>query len=50
MCCQGGRGLMSRYYEKDGKKYPSVTHIIGECTDKSQALTQWAANQVVEWI
>ena len=29
---------------------PSVTEIIGDCTDKSGALTQWAANQVVEWI
>lgn len=40
----------THFYEKDGKKYPSVTTIIGDCTDKSQALTQWAANQVVEWI
>lgn len=40
----------AHFYEKDGKKYPSVTTIIGECTDKSQALIQWAANMVVEWI
>lgn len=31
-------------------KTPSVTTIIGDCTDKSGALTQWAANQTVEWI
>ena len=29
---------------------PSVTKIIGDCTDKSRALTQWSANQVVAWI
>jgi len=29
---------------------PSVTEIIGDCTDKSGALTQWAANMTVEWI
>lgn len=37
-------------YKKDGLEYPSVTEIIGDCTDKSGALTQWAANMVVEWI
>jgi len=41
---------MSRYYDVDDKKYPSVTTIIGDCTDKSAPLTQWAANMVVEWI
>ena len=41
---------MSRYYPVDEYKYPSVTTIIGDCTDKSGALTQWAANMVVEWI
>ena len=29
---------------------PSVTEIIGDCTDKSGALTQWAANMVVEYL
>ena len=37
-------------YEIDGKKLPSVTEIIGDCTDKSGALTQWAANMVCEYI
>ena len=41
---------MTHYYDKDGKKYPSVTTIISDCTNKSGPLTQWAANQVVEWI
>ena len=29
---------------------PSVTEIIGDCTDKSGALTQWAANMCKEWV
>ena len=33
-----------------GFEYCSVTTIISDCTDKSGALTQWAANMVVEWI
>ena len=37
-------------YEHDGKQKPSVTTIIGDCTDKSSGLTPWAANCVVEWI
>jgi len=45
---------MSHKYKvtRDDIEYslPSVTTIIGDCTDKSGALTQWAANQVVEWI
>ena len=41
---------MSKHYMLNGKKYPSVTTIIGDCTDKSGALTQWAANMVVEWL
>ena len=41
---------MSRCYTRNGVKYRSVTTIIGDCTDSSGALTQWAANQTVEWI
>ena len=41
---------MSRHYKKNGKKYPSVTTIISDCTDSSGALTQWAANMCKEWI
>jgi len=37
-------------YPKGDFLYPSVTKIIGDCTDKSRALTQWSANQVVAWI
>jgi len=37
-------------YEKDGKKFPRCTNIISDCTNSSGALTQWAANMVVEWI
>ena len=39
---------MGRYYEKDGIKLPSVTTVISDCTDKSQALMQWASNCAVE--
>uniref|UniRef100_A0A6M3Y0C1 Putative PD-(D/E)XK nuclease superfamily protein n=1 Tax=viral metagenome TaxID=1070528 RepID=A0A6M3Y0C1_9ZZZZ len=38
------------YYDKDEWKYPSVTTVISDCTDKSAPLTQWAANMTVEWI
>ena len=38
------------HYKIDDKKLASVTTIIGDCSDKSGALTQWAANMVVEWI
>jgi len=41
---------MSRHYKIDGFELPSVTTIISDCSDKSGALTQWAANMVVEWI
>ena len=37
-------------YPKGEFLLPSVTKIIGDCTDKSRALTQWSANQVVTWI
>ena len=37
-------------YEVNGKKLPSVTTIISDCTDKSSALTYWAADCAVEWI
>lgn len=45
-----GKSVMSHIYKIGEKKLPSVTTIIGDCTDKSEALTQWAANMVVEWI
>ena len=38
------------HYKIDDKKLASVTTIISDCSDKSGALTQWAANMVVEWI
>ena len=41
---------MSSYELPDGRKLPSVTTIIADCTDKSHGLTQWAANAVVDWI
>ena len=44
---------MPRYpCPKSGKKdiYPSVTEIISDCTNSSGALTQWAANMVVEYL
>lgn len=37
-------------YSIDGRELASVTTIIGDCADKSGALTQWAANMTVEWI
>jgi len=39
-----------RHYKHKGKKLVSVTTVIDDCTNKSGALTQWAANMVVEWI
>lgn len=33
-----------------GIKWPSPSNIIPDVTDKSGALTQWAANMAVEWI
>jgi len=45
---------MPRYPRQDDPKgknvIPSVTEIIGDCTDKSGALTQWAANMCVVYI
>ncbi len=45
---------MSRHYKRkidgDEYKFPSCTTIISDCTDSSGALTQWAANQVVEYM
>ena len=41
---------MSSYELPDGRKLPSVTTIIADCTDKSHGLTQWAANSTVEYI
>ena len=45
---------MARYPRQDDKGgknvIPSVTEIIGDCTDKSGALTQWAANMCKEWV
>ena len=45
---------MARYPRQDdpgGKNViPSVTEIISDCTDKSGALTQWAANMCKLWI
>ena len=41
---------MSHYYEIEGKKLPSVTQIIGDCTNNSAPLIQWGANQVVEYM
>ena len=40
----------NKYITPDGRQLSSVTQIIGDCTDKSGALTQWAANMTVEWI
>ena len=37
-------------YPKGEFLLPSVTKIIGDCTDKSRVLSQWAANQVVAWV
>ena len=41
---------MTHYYKKDGLQFPSFTTIISDCENKGDALTQWAANQAVEWI
>lgn len=40
---------MSTYQYKD-KKLPSVTTIISDCTDKSGALTHWAAGCACDYI
>jgi len=37
-------------YDIKGKKLPSVTEIIGDCTDKSGALTYWAAGAACQYI
>ena len=37
-------------YTKDGIKYPRCTGIISDCTSKGDAMTQWAANCVVEYM
>ena len=37
-------------YEKDGITYPRCTEVIKDCSNNSDALIQWAANQTVEWI
>jgi len=37
-------------YEKDGIEFPRCTHIIGDCTDKSNGLVQWSANEACRWI
>ena len=39
---------MGRFYDIGGLKLPSVTTIISDCTDKSQALMQWASNCAVD--
>jgi len=41
---------MSSYELPDGRKLPSVTTIIADCTDKSHGLNQWAANSTVDWV
>ena len=41
---------MRHKYKDDPWEYSSVTTIIGDCTDKSVALTQWAANETVAYI
>jgi hypothetical protein len=41
---------MGHHYKRDGKKYPSVTTIIGESVNSSGALSQWSANMVCQWI
>jgi hypothetical protein len=33
-----------------GIKWPSPSNIISDVNDKSNALTQWAANMVCEWV
>ena len=37
-------------YEKDGITYPRCTEVIKDCSNNSDALIQWAANQTVGWI
>ena len=40
---------MSHTYDKDEYKYPSVTTIISECSNKD-ALIQWASNATRDYI
>jgi hypothetical protein len=37
-------------YPKGDFLLPSVTKIIGDCTDKTRVISQWSANMVVEWV
>ena len=37
-------------YPKGEFLLPSVTKIIGDCTDKTRVISQWSANMVVEWV
>jgi len=41
---------MSGHYEKDGIKFPRVTSIISDSTNKSNGLVQWSSNEAVRWI
>ena len=41
---------MTSPYKKNGIVFPRCTNIISDCTDSSGALTQWAANMVVEYM
>ena len=41
---------MSHKYPHNGYVYSSVTTIISDCTDKSQALMGWSAREVCNWI
>ena len=38
------------YYDKGEWKYPSVTTVISDCTDKSQALISWGVNCACDYI
>lgn len=37
-------------YTIDGREYPSVTEIISDCTDKSNALIPWAVKTDLAWV
>ncbi len=41
---------MPHRYEHNGFSKPSVTEIIGDCNDKSNALLPWATKAVCEWL
>ena len=43
-------GKKDRRYKHGGFLKETVTTIIGDCTDKSAPLSQWAANCAVGWI